>query len=163
MGIEYSHKMKTCHCLLFGCHVAVGDMALCLPSCRHSLPAECGDMALLHHSCCLGACCACHGWCLAVLGCGWWWPLVTVLWYIHIHIYIYLWFPFNSLSICGISFYFLNQLFYVYESPSSMRIYTQTQHVWSYMMWHDHLMIFGEQTLDKRSRTKYARQGLQIW
>ena len=72
-GVEYSHKMRmtndevsaTWHC---ACHLAGAP-----------LPAERGDVALLHRSCCVGACCARRMRCLGVLGRGWWWPLMTVV------------------------------------------------------------------------------------
>ena len=56
------------------CHIAGSDVApLCAPGTH--LWAEGGDVALLHHCCCVGACHACCWRCLAALCCCWCWPL----------------------------------------------------------------------------------------
>ena len=60
------------------CHVAGSDVApLCAPAAR--LRAEGGDVALLRCCCCVGACRARCGRCLAALRRCWCWPLVTVM------------------------------------------------------------------------------------
>ena len=61
------------------CHVTDSDVAQLCDTPGARLRAVGGDVALLRHSCSFGACHDCCGQCLAVVRCGWWWPLVTVV------------------------------------------------------------------------------------
>ena len=61
------------------CHVTDSNIALLCDAPGTHWWAVGSDIVLLCHSCCFWVCQACCGWCLAIMCCGWWWPLVMVV------------------------------------------------------------------------------------